>query len=254
MPQIAGGDPINILIFIVVSIVTSLIMQAIFKPPKAKEQETTNSYLFSGTQNVAAQGVPVPIGYGRMRVGSVVVSAAVRHVEVAPTSAQKDIIEWFTATAKFGKAKFWSKMLDRDVEIDVPRYSGFNLDPLTGGLEIVGYLIIDPLTNEWQFEIDHVVQGGDLDNPNGWRGLDDGDRTWPKEPWCWVAREVYGANNSKWLLFRHWLLNYSPNWFCNWYKQNGKKAAKWLSKNSWLKPAIRRWMNGRIQSLGKNIK
>ena len=80
MPQIAGGNPVQILIQVVVAVATSLIMQALFKPPKAKEQKETKSYLFAGTQNVAAQGIPVPLGYGRLKVGSVVVSAAVRHL------------------------------------------------------------------------------------------------------------------------------------------------------------------------------
>jgi predicted phage tail protein len=80
MPQIAGGNPVQILIQVVVAVATSLIMQALFKPPKAKEQKETKSYLFAGTQNVAAQGIPVPLGYGRLKVGSVVVSAAIRHL------------------------------------------------------------------------------------------------------------------------------------------------------------------------------
>jgi len=83
MPQMAGGDPVTILIQVVIAVATSLIMQALFKPPKAKEQRETKSYLFAGTQNVAAQGIPVPLGYGRLKVGSVVVSAAVRHLPYA---------------------------------------------------------------------------------------------------------------------------------------------------------------------------
>ena len=71
---------------------------------------------------------------------------------------------------------------------------------------------------------------------------------------CWIAREVYGVNNPSWLLFRFWLLNYSPNWFYNWYIQNGKNTAKWLSKNTWLKPVIRYWMDTRIKFLGKPLK
>jgi predicted phage tail protein len=90
MPQIAGGDPINILIQVVIAVATSLIMQALFKPPKAKEQRETKSYLFAGTQNVAAQGIPVPLGYGRLKVGSVVVSAAVRHLPYAKGGAGHD--------------------------------------------------------------------------------------------------------------------------------------------------------------------
>tara|TARA_Y100000310_G_scaffold339985_1_gene434364 strand:- start:670 stop:1446 length:777 start_codon:yes stop_codon:yes gene_type:complete len=81
MPQMAGGA--QILVQIVIAVATSLIMQALFKPPKAKEQKETRSYLFAGTQNVAAQGIPVPLGYGRLKVGSVVVSATVRHLAYA---------------------------------------------------------------------------------------------------------------------------------------------------------------------------
>ena len=36
MPQVAGGDPVSILTAILVSVATGLIMQALFKPPKAK--------------------------------------------------------------------------------------------------------------------------------------------------------------------------------------------------------------------------
>jgi len=30
---------------------------------------------------------------------------------------------------------------------------------------------------------------------------------------CWVAREVYGADNPRWLEFRTWLLTQAPAWF-----------------------------------------
>ena len=82
MPQVAGGDPVSIITAIVVSIVTGLIMQALFKPPKPKEEKETKSYLFSGPVNTAAQGVPIPIGYGRLRVGSTVISASLRNQQL----------------------------------------------------------------------------------------------------------------------------------------------------------------------------
>ena len=65
---------------------------------------------------------------------------------------------------------------------------------------------------------------------------------------CWVAREVYGETNPQWLLFRSWLLDDSPSWFRNLYISKGEAFADWLSKNTWLKPIIRRWMDGRIRS------
>jgi type II secretory pathway pseudopilin PulG len=65
---------------------------------------------------------------------------------------------------------------------------------------------------------------------------------------CWVAREVYGEYNPRWLLFRRWLLGSSPEWFRNLYISKGRVFANWLSSNTWLKPFVRRWMDGRIRS------
>ena len=79
MPQVAGGDIVNILIQVVIAVAMGFIMKALFKPPKPKEERQTRSYLFSGPENTAAQGIPVPLGYGRLRVGSVVVSASLRN-------------------------------------------------------------------------------------------------------------------------------------------------------------------------------
>ena len=46
------------------------------KPPKAaKEKGKNEGYSFSGPENVTEQGVPVPLVYGRVYCGSVVISA-----------------------------------------------------------------------------------------------------------------------------------------------------------------------------------
>ena len=82
-----------------------------------------------------------------------------------------------------------------------------------------------------EFELD-VVSGG---------GRRDGNC-------CWVAREVYGADNPQWLLFREWMLSDSPSWFRNLYISKGEAFANWLSSHNWLKPMIRRWMDSRIRS------
>ena len=84
-----------------------------------------------------------------------------------------------------------------------------------------------------EFELDVVAGGG-----SGSRGGGS----------CWVAREVYGEANPQWLMFRTWLLGDSPSWFRNLYISKGEAFANWLSKNTWLKPMIRRWMDGRIRS------
>ena len=70
---------------------------------------------------------------------------------------------------------------------------------------------------------------------------------------CWIAREVYGPENPKWRKFRTWLFTKSPAWFFRWYMENGESFAKWLSRNPWMKPAIRFWMDSRIRSMEKQV-
>lgn len=66
---------------------------------------------------------------------------------------------------------------------------------------------------------------------------------------CWVAREVYGHDNPRWLMFRAWLENKAPVWFHDLYVAHGEKFAAWISNKPLLKTAIRRWMDGRISTL-----
>ena len=64
---------------------------------------------------------------------------------------------------------------------------------------------------------------------------------------CWVAREVYGIENPKWIQFRNWMLNDSPSWFRNLYIKYGERFAKFISNKPVLKNIIRKWMNTKIK-------
>lgn len=63
---------------------------------------------------------------------------------------------------------------------------------------------------------------------------------------CWVAREVYGIENPRWLEFRHWLFTESPSWFKNLYLKHGERFAKFISNKPFIKNFIRRWMDTKI--------
>jgi hypothetical protein len=65
-------------------------------------------------------------------------------------------------------------------------------------------------------------------------------------PPCWVAREVYGVENLKWVLFREWLFSKAPAWFRNLYIKYGERFAEFISNKPKLKSLIRRWMDSRI--------
>ena len=66
---------------------------------------------------------------------------------------------------------------------------------------------------------------------------------------CWVAREVFGVESPKWLLFRHWLCTKAPRWFLRAYLKYGERFAAWISDKSILKSMIRRWMESKILTI-----
>ncbi len=56
---------------------------------------------------------------------------------------------------------------------------------------------------------------------------------------CWVAREVYGKENPKWLLFREWLETTAPKWFHKLYLEEGERFAEYIKDKPLLKDVIR---------------
>lgn len=62
-----------------VSLVLGGVAQMLAPAPKSTgpDEEQQPSYVFNGAVNTQAQGQPVPIGYGRMIVGSAVISAGI---------------------------------------------------------------------------------------------------------------------------------------------------------------------------------
>lgn len=89
---VAGGSGAA-LIVAGLTLLASGVVGLLTKPPKFEdfreiEQGGRTSYLFSGPANIIGEGGPVPVGYGRLIVGSQVISAAyvVRDFNVADTS------------------------------------------------------------------------------------------------------------------------------------------------------------------------
>ena len=67
---------------------------------------------------------------------------------------------------------------------------------------------------------------------------------------CWVAREVYGEDDPKWLQFREWVIGYSPNWFYKAYSKYGESVAKVVAKVPALKLIIRPYMDAKRKAIG----
>lgn len=60
---------------------------------------------------------------------------------------------------------------------------------------------------------------------------------------CWVAREVYGKENPKWLLFREWLETSAPKWFHQLYIEEGEQFAEYIKDKPFLKAVIKLGMD-----------
>jgi hypothetical protein len=60
---------------------------------------------------------------------------------------------------------------------------------------------------------------------------------------CWVAREVYGESNPKWLRFRDWLTADAPRWLHDLYAAHGEAFAGWLRDKPAAKAVVRTLMD-----------
>jgi len=62
---------------------------------------------------------------------------------------------------------------------------------------------------------------------------------------CWVAREVYGPTDIRWMYFRNWMLYKAPAWLRNMYVKHGEKFAEYISDKPKIKSVIR-WMMNKV--------
>lgn len=67
---------------------------------------------------------------------------------------------------------------------------------------------------------------------------------------CWVAREVYGEDDPRWMEFRDWVVGHSPDWFFNAYDKYGAQFAKVVRKVPALKYVIRPFMDAKRKAIG----
>lgn len=60
---------------------------------------------------------------------------------------------------------------------------------------------------------------------------------------CWVAREVYGKDNPKWLIFRSWLEDEAPAWLHDLYVEEGERFAEFISDKPLIKAVVKAAMD-----------
>lgn len=82
---IAGSSLASISFGIGVAMALGGVAQLLAPPPKPSggNQEQEPSYVFDGAINTTSQGYPVPLGYGRLIVGSAVISAGISAEDIS---------------------------------------------------------------------------------------------------------------------------------------------------------------------------
>jgi len=60
---------------------------------------------------------------------------------------------------------------------------------------------------------------------------------------CWVAREIYGSSNPKWVIFRSWMDKDAPSWFKWLYGKYGKQFAMFIKDKPKLKKVVKYFMD-----------
>jgi hypothetical protein len=63
---------------------------------------------------------------------------------------------------------------------------------------------------------------------------------------CWIAREVYGVENPRWMKFRQWMYDHAPAEMLNWYWEHGRAAARYIADKPAVRERIRRWMDAAV--------
>ena len=86
VPSIAVSDVGTIIAYIVVAFIAAGVAYLLAPKPQYNVQDiestiATKSFLFGTFENTTRQGVPVPVGYGRLRIGSKVISSIIRNVD-----------------------------------------------------------------------------------------------------------------------------------------------------------------------------
>lgn len=94
-----------------------------------------------------------------------------------------------------------------------------------------------------------TVGGGGMQGPVGGPGQPGGLGA-GGGAFCWVAREVYGVHDPRWLAFREWMTWQAPAWLQRVYATHGESVAEWLRDRPAARAGLRLVMDQAIAGHG----
>lgn len=93
-----------------------------------------------------------------------------------------------------------------------------------------------------------TVGGGGMQAPVGGPGQPGGAFGAGGGAFCWVAREVYGVHDPRWLAFREWMTWQAPAWLQQVYASHGQDVADWLRSRPAARAGLRLLMDRAVAS------
>ena len=85
VPCLLGADPNTILVSLIVNLVVAgitYLMTPDAQPRRIEASIKGESYIFSTPDNLVQQGQALPLGYGRLRVGSQIISSSITNTDL----------------------------------------------------------------------------------------------------------------------------------------------------------------------------
>ena len=70
--------------------------------PKNPKQVQTSSYIFSSKENVANRNTPIPVSYGRLRIGTHVISSVGLNFDLSYVLNNQNITNTLSSTTTIG--------------------------------------------------------------------------------------------------------------------------------------------------------
>lgn len=118
----------------------------------------------------------------------------------------------------------------------------------------------DTLTDQFNYRVDAANTNAETTQANNeaqaaaakkaamWKAISGGVQTLTSTAgsFCWVARAVYGANDPRWLQFRHWMLTRAPQAILDFYAKHGPGIAAEVEQNEDLRGEFRAAMDAII--------
>lgn len=105
LPILQGGAAAYLIVAGLVLVALSVVLSIVLSP-KAPKDVKTNSSILGGVRNVLNRNIVVPLGYGRLRVGSAVVANDIRVNQILENS-DTNISAYYDYSQNYGPDGFY---------------------------------------------------------------------------------------------------------------------------------------------------